>query len=158
LSPEDQYTAAQAEVVDRSVGDLVTRISDQASTLVREEIELAKAEVAVKARSLGVGVGVGAAAGFFVLLALIYAFQSLAFGLADILDSLWLGFLIVTVLLLIFAAIAGFVAYRMIRAGAPPTPDMAIEQAKLTREALEHPGAAPVPTAAAASGPTDNKS
>ena len=137
LPPEPEYTAAEAQVADKSVGDLVTKISEQASTLVREEIELAKAEVAIKARSLGVGAGIGAAAGFFVFLALIYAFQSLAFGLADIVDSLWLGFLIVTVLLLVFAAIAGLIARRMLRAGAPPTPDLAIEEGKRIKQTLE---------------------
>ena len=151
MPPEHHYTAAEAHVADKSVGDLVTKISEQASTLVREEIELAKAEMSLKARSLGVGAGIGVAAGFFVFLALIYAFQSLAFGLADIVDSLWLGFLIVTILLLVFAAIAGFIASRMLRRGAPPTPDLAIQEARLTKEALEHhePVApAPVPTLA----------
>jgi hypothetical protein len=155
LAPEQQYTAAEAQVADKSVADLVTKISEQASTLVREEIELAKAEVAIKARSLGVGAGIGVAAGFFVFLALIFAFESLGFGLADILESLWLGFLIVTVLLLIMAAVAGLIASRMLKAGAPPTPDLAIQEAKLTKEALEHPGAVPQP-GAGASGATGN--
>lgn len=134
-------------MADKSVSDLVSRISDQASTLVREEIELAKAEMSIKARRLGVGAAVGAVAGFFVLLALIYAFEALAWFLNDeIFDSLWLGFVVVTGLLLVLAAIGGFVAYRSLKAGAPPTPDMAIAEAKLTRQALERPElAAPVP-------------
>ena len=156
MSPDNQYTAEEAQVADKSVGDIVTQISEQASTLVREEIELAKAEIAIKARSLGVGAGIGVAAGFFVFLALIYAFQSLAFGLSDIVDSLWLGFLIVTVLLLVLAAIAGLIARRMLRAGAPPTPDLAIQEAKLTKEALEHPGAVPHAGTTGASGTTAN--
>jgi hypothetical protein len=41
-------------------------------------------------------------------------------------------------LLVILAAIAGFVAYRFFKKGAPPTPDMAIEEAKLTRAQFEH--------------------
>ena len=158
MSPEPEYTAAEAHVADKSVGDLVSQISEQASTLVREEIELAKAEVTIKVRSLGVGAGIGVAAGFFVFLALIFAFEALGFGLADIVDSLWLGFLIVTVLLLIFAAIAGFIASRMLRAGAPPTPDLAIQEAKLTKEALEHPGAVPHSDGPASSGSTVNNS
>ena len=146
MPPEPEYTAAEAQVADKSVGDLVTKISEQASTLVREEIELAKAEVAIKARSLGVGAGVGAVAGFFVFLALIYAFAALAWFLNDeVFDSLWLGFVVVTAFLLVLGAVAGFIAYRMISAGAPPTPDLAIQEAKLTREALEHPGAVPQP-------------
>ena len=44
-----------------------------------------------------------------------------------------------TVLLFLLAALAGFIAYRSVQAGAPPTPDMAIEEAKRTRAVLEHP-------------------
>jgi Putative Actinobacterial Holin-X, holin superfamily III len=158
LSPDDQYTAAEAQVADKSVADLVNQISEQASTLVREEIELAKAEMAIKARRLGVGAGVGAAAGFFVFLALIYAFEGLAWFLNDeVFDSLWLGFVVVMALLLLLGALAGFIAYRMIQAGAPPTPDLAIEEAKLTKEALEHPGAVPAPDGPSGT-PSNNRS
>jgi uncharacterized membrane protein YqjE len=128
-------------VTDKSLGDLVSRISEDASTLIREEIELAKAEVEFKARRLAQGAAVGAAAGFFVFLALIFAFQALAYGLADILGNayLWGGFLITTVLLLALAGIAGFLAMRAFKSGAPPTPQQAIEEAKLIRKTLEHP-------------------
>ena len=47
--------------------------------------------------------------------------------------------MIVFVLLLLLAAAAGFFAYRSFQAGAPPTPDKAIQEAKLTKEAIEHP-------------------
>ena len=50
---------------------------------MREEIELAKTEIEIKARRLGVGAAIGAVAGFFILLALIYAFEALAWGLND---------------------------------------------------------------------------
>ena len=53
-------------------------------------------------------------------------------------NTVWQGFAVVTALLLLLAAIGGFIAYRLLKAGAPPTPDMAIEEARLTREALEH--------------------
>jgi uncharacterized membrane protein YqjE len=125
--------------VDAPVGDIVNRISLNASALVREEIELAKAEIEIKMKRLVRGAVVGAAAGFFVLLGLIFAFHSLAWGLNDFFDQVWLGFLITTGLLFVLAGLAGFIAYRSFQAGAPPTPDMAIEEAKRTREALEHP-------------------
>jgi uncharacterized membrane protein YqjE len=130
-------------VADKSLGDLVTRVSENASILIREEIELAKAEMELKIKRLAQGAVVGVAAGFFVLLGLIFAFQSLALGLSDILGNTytWLGYLIVTVLLLVLAGIAGFVATRAFKAGAPPTPDQAIEEAKRIRETFEHPEA-----------------
>jgi uncharacterized membrane protein YqjE len=138
--PPDGYGTG-AHDADAPVGDIVNRISLNASALIREEIELAKAEMEIKVKRLVRGAVVGFAAGFFLLLSAIYAFHALAWGLNDIFNEpfAWLGFLIVTVLLVVLAAIAGFIAYRSIQAGAPPTPDMAIEEAKRTREALEHP-------------------
>jgi uncharacterized membrane protein YqjE len=128
-------------VEDKSLGDLVAQVSENASTLVREEIELAKAEIEQKVKRLAMGAAVGAAAGFFVFLALIFAFHALAWGISDVLDNPygWAGFLITTGLLLLFAGIAGFVASRAFKAGAPPTPDLAIEEAKRIRQTLEHP-------------------
>jgi uncharacterized membrane protein YqjE len=134
--------------VDRSLGEVVNRISENASILVREEIELAKAEMELKAKKLARGAAVGAAAGFFVFLGLIFAFQSLAWGLVDVVDEIWLGFLITTALLFVLAGLAGFIAMRSFKAGAPPTPDKAIEEAKLTKEVLEHPELQPMVTAA----------
>ena len=126
---------------DKSIADLVTQVSENASTLVREEIELAKTEIELKAKQLVRGAVVGMAAGFFVFLALIFLFQALAYGIADGLNNayLWAGFLITTALLLLFAGLAGFLAARAFKAGAPPTPDQAIAEAKLTRETLQHP-------------------
>jgi hypothetical protein len=118
-------------------------ISEQASTLVREEIELARTEMEIKAKRLARGAAVGAAAGFFGLFALIYAFQALAWGLNDLFESLWLGFVIVMVLFIVLGALAGLIAKRSFEAGTPPVPQQAIEQAKLTREALEHPELVP---------------
>ena len=142
MSPDDDRPV-NGSVADKSIGDLVTRVSENASILIREEIELAKAEMELKAKRLAQGAAVGVAAGFFVLLGLIFAFQALALGIADLLNNTytWAGYLIVFVLLLVLAGIAGFVATRAFKAGAPPTPDLAIEEAKRIRETLEHPEA-----------------
>jgi len=123
------------------IGQTVQEITERMSVLVREEIELAKAEVELKLKRLARGAAVGAAAGFFVFLALIYLFQALAYGIADLLNNgwLWAGFLITTGILLLLAGLAGFLAMRAFKAGTPPTPDMAIAEAKRIRETLEHP-------------------
>jgi NhaP-type Na+/H+ or K+/H+ antiporter len=124
---------------DAPLGEIVNRISVNASALVREEIELAKAEMEIKVKQIARGAVVGVTAGFFVLLGLIFAFHSLAWGLNDFFDQPWLGFLITTALLFVLAGVAGLIAYKSFQAGAPPTPDLAIEEAKRTKEALEHP-------------------
>ena len=122
----------------QQIGHTIAEISEKASLLVREEIELAKAEVTRKATTLGKGAGVAAAAGVFAIFGLIYFLHFVAWILAEeIYDSVWLGYLTVALLLFIAAGIAGFIGYRWIKKGAPPTPDMAIEEAKLIRETVK---------------------
>ena len=133
---QPQVTDRQA---DESLGELVTRVSENASGLIREEIELAKAEIEQKIRRIARGAIAGAVAGVFLLFALIYLLQSAAWGLNDAFNSLWLGFLIVGVALILLGALGALFAVRSLQAGTPPTPDQAIEEARLIREALEHP-------------------
>jgi uncharacterized membrane protein YqjE len=128
---------------EKSLGDAVSDVSTKASLLVREEIELAKTEIAEKAKSLGKGTAVAIVAGVMAVFALIYFFQALAWFFNDLFDTVntspWIGFLIVFAILIVFAAIAGLIGFRWIKKGAPPTPNMAIEEAKLTRaEIMEH--------------------
>jgi Putative Actinobacterial Holin-X, holin superfamily III len=132
---------ANGSIDDKSLGDLVNRVTENASTLIREEIELAQAEIELKVKRLAQGAVVGVGAGFFVLLALVFGFNALAWGLSDVFNNGfgWLGFLITTGILLLFAGLAGLIAMRAFKAGAPPTPDMAIEEAKRIRATLEHP-------------------
>jgi len=129
---------------DKSVGELVIDISEKTSVLIREEIELAKAEVTEKVSKLVKGSVVGIAAGVFLLLFLAMLMHAIAWAINDLLgveDSVWLGFLIEAGFWLVVAGIAGLVAYRAFQQGAPPTPDRAIEEAKLTKETFE--GTAP---------------
>jgi uncharacterized membrane protein YqjE len=130
-----------SNVSDKSLADLVTRVSENASTLIREEIELAKAEMELKAKRLAQGAAVGAAAGFFLFFVLVFALEALAWGLSDAFfpNDIWAGFLVTSLILLVLAVIAGLIAYRAFKAGTPPTPQQAIEEAKLIRETLEHP-------------------
>ena len=124
---------------DKNLGEIVTEVSEKASLLVRQEVELAKAEVTDKVTKLGKGAGIAAAAGVFLVFAVTMFFHFFAWFLNDLFDwnSIWPGFGITALLLFILAAIAGFVAYRLFQKGAPPMPEMAIEQAKLARAELE---------------------
>ena len=72
----------------------------------------------------------------FGVFAVVFLLLTIAWGLNSLLDSLWLGFLIMLVILLIFAAGAFLFARRMLRVGAP-TPTMAIDEAKKIRETVQ---------------------
>jgi hypothetical protein len=125
---------------EKSLGDVVGDVTTKTSQLIREEIELAKTEVAEKAKSLGKGVAVAIVAGVMAVFALIYFFEALAWFFNDLFDvgsKLWIGFLIVFGILIAFAGLAALIGVRWIKKGAPPTPDMAIEEAKRTRAALQ---------------------
>jgi uncharacterized membrane protein YqjE len=117
---------------------MVFDVSERVSTLVREEIELAKAEVSEKVQSLLRGGVVGIVAGTFAFLGLILLMHAFAWLLDDLFfdDSIWAGFLIEAAFFLLIAAGAGLYAWRALKRGAPPTPDMAIEEAKEIRAAF----------------------
>ncbi len=154
---------------DNQTSDLakaVQEASERASLLVREEIELAKAEMTEKVSKLVKGAVIGAVAGVFAVLGLIYLLHALAWGIWDLVGStrnFWLGFIIVAVLLFVLGAVAGLIAARAFKKGVPPAPTMAIQEGKLIRETVSSSrpatpvgpaGTVPSPTAsAAAEGP-----
>jgi uncharacterized membrane protein YqjE len=123
---------------DRSVGELVFDVSERVSILIREEIELAKTEIREKVSKLVQGSVVGIAAGVFVLMGLAMLMHGIAWLLNDLFfeDHVWIGFMIEAGFWFGVAAAAGFFAFRSVRAGAPPTPDLAIEEARRTKETL----------------------
>ena len=125
---------------DKSLGDIVAEVSEKASLLVRQEIELAKAEVSDKVSKLAKGAAIAGAAGVFLIFAVTMFFHGLAWFLNDVFgwnDDAYIGFGVVTLALVLLAILAAFIAFRLFKKGAPPTPDMAIEEAKRTRADLE---------------------
>jgi uncharacterized membrane protein YqjE len=124
---------------DKNLGDIVSEVSEKASLLVRQEIELAKAEVTSKVSKLTRGAAIGAAAGVFLIFGITMFFHTLAWFFYDLFDfgEIWYGFAIVTAILFLLAILAGLLAMRLFKKGAPPTPDMAIEEAKLVRADFE---------------------
>jgi hypothetical protein len=120
------------------LGKAIQEVSEKASLLVREEIALAKAEVTQKLSSLARAAAIGAAAGVFILAGLIYFLHFVALALADLLGANpWVGYLIVSGTLFIVAALAGYIAARLVRKGVPPTPQMAIEEAQLIKQTIQ---------------------
>jgi uncharacterized membrane protein YqjE len=121
------------------VGELVFDVSEQVSTLVREEIELAKTEISEKVANLVKGSVVGIVAGIFVLAGLAMLLNAIAWLLDDLFFSgdIWAGFAIEAAFWFVIAGVAGLIAYRAMKAGSPPTPDLAIEEARRVRQTLE---------------------
>ena len=142
-TPSPPRTPPQVPPADapekKSVADLVFDVSQGTSALVREEFELAKAEVSEKAAKLARGSVVGIAASVFAFLALILVMEGIAWLLnEEVFDGkTWPGFFIEAAVFLLVAALAGLIAYRAVRAGSPPVPTQAIEEAKLTRTMFE---------------------
>ncbi len=133
------------------LGQAVQDVTERASLLIREEIELAKREVTDKVTKLIKGAVVGIVAGIFAVFGLIYLLDALAWGIWELFDmdrDFWVGFLIVAVLLFLFGGIAGFLAARFLKRGSPPTPQMAIEEGKLIKETVtgSHPALPQGPT------------
>jgi uncharacterized membrane protein YqjE len=121
------------------LGQAIQDVTERASLLVREEIELAKAEVTEKVTRLIKGAVVGIVAGIFAVAGLIYLLHALSWLIWDLIGGtrdFWLGFLIVAVALFLLGALAGFIAARFVKRGAPPTPAMAIEEAQLIKETI----------------------
>jgi uncharacterized membrane protein YqjE len=131
------------EPEDRSVAELVFDVSERASSLVREEIELAKTEIGEKVGKILRGSVVGVAAGTFAFLALILIMEGVAWLLNEELfdGKTWPGFFIEAAMFLLIAGLAGLFAYRSVQAGAPPLPEQAIEEAKQIKSTLEGEGA-----------------
>jgi Putative Actinobacterial Holin-X, holin superfamily III len=123
---------------DRSVGEMVIDVSERISILVREEIELAKAEITEKFQKLARGGAAGAAAAIFVLMGLAMFMHAFAWLLDDIFfgDNIWIGFAIESLFWFVVAGAVGYFAFRSFQAGAPPVPELAIEEAKRTKETL----------------------
>ena len=124
----------------KSLGEIVAEVSEKASLLVRQEIELAKAEVSDKVSKLAKGAAIAGAAGVFLIFAITMFFHGLAWLLNDLFgwnDDAWIGFGVVTAALVLLAILAGLIALRLFKKGAPPTPDLAIEEARRTRAELE---------------------
>jgi Putative Actinobacterial Holin-X, holin superfamily III len=123
---------------DKGLGEIVTEVTSKAQLLVKEEIELAKAEVTAKVSKLAKGAGFFAGAAILGVFGLIWFFHFLAIGIADWTGlKVWVGYLIVTVLLFIVVGILAMLGLRSVKKGSPPTPELAIEEAKKTRAVLE---------------------
>jgi uncharacterized membrane protein YqjE len=138
----------------QNIASAIAEVSERATLLIHEEIELAKAEVSEKATKLVKGAVVGVAAGVFFLMAVIFALIGCAWLLYFYLPGsdftyFW-GFFAMAVILVVLGVLAGLIAARVVKRSSPPVPSMAIEEARKIREAVSTPppSSAPAPQAA----------
>jgi uncharacterized membrane protein YqjE len=124
---------------DPSLGAAAKNVAERASSIVRLELELAALELKKKVAALGIGIGLAIGAAVFLLYMIGFAFASIAAGLATAMPT-WAALLVVTGILLLGAAILALLAMQKIKKGTPPLPEQAIEEAKLTTEALKSNG------------------
>ncbi len=132
--------AANTNGTSENLVQAVTEVSDRVSNLVRDEIELAKTEVTQKAMSLLRGTAAVVAGAVFGVFAIVMGLEAAAWALNAILvpgaGSIWEGFLIVFGVLAVLAVTAFMLAWRALQRGSPPTPTMAIDEAKRIRETV----------------------
>jgi hypothetical protein len=123
---------------EKPLGEIVSDVTSKAQLLVKEEIELAKAEITQKVSKLAKGAGFFAGAGILAVFGLIYLFHMLALGFADWFGLKdWVGYAIVTVLIFLVVAVLALLGLRSVKKGTPPVPELAIEEAKKTQAALK---------------------
>jgi hypothetical protein len=139
--PSDENPSAQ------NIATTITEVSERATLLVREEIELAKAEVTERVSKLARGAIVFVAAGVFVLTALVFVLVGFAWLLYYYLPGatfayFW-GFFAMAAILIVLAAIAGLIAARVVKRASPPMPEMAIDEARKIRETVSAASSAP---------------
>ena len=126
-----------AQGSNANIAQAIQEVSERAQILVREEIELAKAEVTEKVSALIRGAVVGIVAGIFAvvgLLFLLHGFAWLAYYALPVADgTVFWGFFLVAGVLFVLGGLAGFLAARAFKRGAPPKPELAIDEAKRIR-------------------------
>jgi predicted lipid-binding transport protein (Tim44 family) len=119
----------QDELRDRPIGELLKQLSEETTTLVRQELELAKAEMVEKGKQAGMGAGMFGGAGVGALLGLA-AVTAAAIAALDAAMALWLAALIVGLLWLAVAGVLALQGRRKVQAATPPVPQQTQESVK----------------------------
>ena len=124
---------------DPSTGELVSRLSNEVSQLVRDELRLAQAEMRGKAKKAGIGAGMFGAAGLLALYGGGVLITTAILALALAVDA-WLAALIVGVVLLTAAGVAALLGKQRVQEAAPPVPSRAVDSVKRDIETVRHAG------------------
>ena len=128
--------AASQDLRDESIGDLVKQLSEQTSTLVRQEMRLAQAELQEKGKRAGIGAGMFGASGLVAFFGAATLIAAAVLALATAVDA-WLAALIVAVVLLLVAGVAALLGKKQVEQATPPAPEQAIESVKRDVETVK---------------------
>jgi uncharacterized membrane protein YqjE len=121
---------------DRSVGELVQRLSQQTAMLVRQELQLGQIELQEKSRRMGIGAGMFGTAGLVALYGAGALIAAAVIGLGTLLEP-WIAAVIVGAGLLAVAGILALTGKKQVARGTPPLPEQAIESAKRDLEEVK---------------------
>jgi membrane protein len=121
--------APRNDVRDRPTAQLMKELTDQTTTLVRKEIELAKAELAGKSKKAGVGAGMFGAAGLLGVGAFAAITTCLIWALSTAVAG-WLAALIVAVVYAAIAVVLALLGKNAIKQAGPPVPERAVDSTK----------------------------
>lgn len=124
-----QHGAPEGQNQDQTLGALVHQLTQQVPELIRSEMRLAQAEVAQKGKRAGVGIGMFSVAGLLAFFAFGSIVATAILALSLVVDA-WLAALIVAVVLLAGAAVAGMVGKNKVAEAGPPAPERAIQGLK----------------------------
>jgi hypothetical protein len=122
---------------DASTGELINRLTQQSSELIRSELQLAKAEMTVKAKHAGVGAGLFGGAGLVALYGLGALVAAAILALTLVLPA-WLSALIVAVVLFVIAGVVALVGKRQVSEATPAAPEKTIESVKRDVDTVKH--------------------
>jgi MFS family permease len=117
------------KAAEASTSELVQRATEQISRLVRDELTLAKAELAEKGKHAGIGVGLFGGGGVIAMYALGTLIAAAVLGLAVAVPA-WLAALIVGVALLAISGLLALLGGRQVRQAVPPVPEGAAESVR----------------------------
>ena len=119
------------------LGRAAKLVADRARSLVRLELQLAATELKQKLASSGIGVGLVAGAAILGFFALVFGLATIAAAIATA-TSVWLALLIVSGTLIVLTVALAVVGVLLIKKGSPPVPEHALEEARLTAQAVKN--------------------
>jgi uncharacterized membrane protein YqjE len=126
---------ADNHLQEQSLGDLAKRLSEQTSTLVRQELALARVEMQEKSKTFGLGGGLFGAAGLLGVFALALVLTTVVLALIELGVVAWLAALIVGVVVAAVAGVLALLGRRKVQEATPPAPERAV---RTTRRDVDH--------------------